>query len=59
MAQLSIDLGFDEEFFEKAKEEEKLSKARRENERIRAQNRIDVAENLIKAKQKYLENRNK
>ena len=44
---------------EKAKEEEKLSKARRENERIRAQNRIDVAENLIKAKQKYLENRNK
>ena len=39
---------------EKAKEEEKLSKARRENERIRARNKIDVAENLIRAKKKYL-----
>ena len=43
---------------EKAKEEEKLSKARRENEKIRALNKIEVAENLIKAKQKYMENGN-
>ncbi len=43
---------------EKAKEEEKLARAKRENERIRAQNRIDVAENLIKAKEKYLDQKN-
>lgn len=39
---------------EKAKEEEKLAKATRENEKIRARNRIQEAENLLKAAEKYL-----
>ncbi len=38
---------------EKEKEEKKLSKVTRENEKIRAQYRIDVAENLLKAAEKY------
>ena len=43
---------------EKAKEEEKLANARRENERIRALNRLEVADNLIRAKEKYLDKKN-
>ncbi len=50
------DIDLEEAQQEKAKEEEKLGKAKRENERIRARNRIQVAENLIKAKKTYLEN---
>ena len=38
---------------EKAKEEEKLANAKRENEKIRARNRLEVAENLLKAKKLY------
>jgi len=38
---------------EKEKEKKKLSKVTRENEKIRAQYRIDVAENLLKAAEKY------
>jgi len=38
---------------EKAKEEEKLANARRENEKIRARNKLEVAENLLKAKKLY------
>ncbi len=38
---------------DKEKNEEKLSKARRENERIRARHKIEVAENLLKAAEKY------
>ena len=38
---------------EKEKEEERFANARRENERLRAQIRINVAENLIKAAKMY------
>ena len=38
---------------DKEKNEEKLSKARRENERIRARQKIEVAQNLLKAAEKY------
>ncbi len=41
---------------EKQKEEERLSHAKRENEKIRARNRISIAENLLKAAEKYLTN---
>ena len=40
---------------DKEKESEKLKKARRENERIRAEHKIEVAENLIRAAEKYQE----
>ena len=40
------------------KEEEKLANARRENERIRALNRLEVADNLIRAKERYLDKKN-
>ncbi|MBQ6333771.1 MAG: F0F1 ATP synthase subunit epsilon [Erysipelotrichaceae bacterium] len=39
---------------EKAAQEEKLAKAKRDNERIRARYRIEVAENLLKAAEKYI-----
>ena len=38
---------------EKEKEEERFANARRENERLRAQIKINVAENLIKAAKMY------
>ena len=38
---------------EKDKEEERFANARRENERLRAQIKINVAENLIKAAKMY------
>ncbi len=38
---------------EKEKEEERFANARRENERLRAQIKINVAENLIKAARMY------
>ena len=38
---------------EKAKEEDKLANARRENERIRARYKMEQEENLIKAAEKY------
>ncbi len=41
---------------EKQKEEERLSRAKRENEKIRARNRISIAENLLKAAEKYIAN---
>ena len=40
---------------DKEKESERLKKARRENERIRAEHKIEVAENLIRAAEKYPE----
>ncbi|MBR5340814.1 MAG: ATP synthase F1 subunit epsilon [Erysipelotrichaceae bacterium] len=40
---------------DKEKESERLKKARRENERIRAEHKIEVAENLIRAAEKYQE----
>lgn len=39
---------------DKEKEEKRLASARRENEKIRARSRIEVAENLLKAAEKYL-----
>ena len=38
---------------DKAKEEERLAKARRENEKIRAQTKLEIEENLLKAAEKY------
>lgn len=38
---------------EKLKEEERIANARRENERLRAQVKLNVAENLIKAAKLY------
>ena len=38
---------------EKLKEEERIANARRENERLRAQVKLNVAENLIKASKLY------
>ena len=40
---------------DKEKESERLKKVRRENERIRAEHKIEVAENLIRAAEKYQE----
>ncbi|MBQ1741402.1 MAG: ATP synthase F1 subunit epsilon [Erysipelotrichaceae bacterium] len=54
VAEIDIDAALKE----KAKEEEKLANARRENERIRALNRLEVADNLIRAKEKYLDKKN-
>ncbi|MBQ3995000.1 MAG: F0F1 ATP synthase subunit epsilon [Erysipelotrichaceae bacterium] len=54
VAEIDIDAALKE----KAKEEEKLANARRENERIRALNRLEVADNLIRAKERYLDKKN-
>ena len=38
---------------DKEKEEEKLAKAKREYERIRAKDKLEIEENLLRAAEKY------
>ena len=48
------EIDIEEQKAEREKEKERLAKARRENERIRAQYRLQVAESMIAAAEKYM-----